>query len=116
MNATRRTILGAIAIAPAAIAVLAAAAPHSQFELLLREYQAVHQMCETWPGSEDDPTIRAQYGRLSEIERTFVQDPCRSTADAKAKLRFMIDLGTLGIALDGDDAHAVVQDAAGYLL
>ena len=112
----RRGILGAMAIAPVVVAAPAVAAiGPSHFETLRLEY--VHIQKTANAGYDDeDPAFLALCDRLSAIERKMQQDKCSNLADAKAKMRFMLDLNQFGTVLDGDDAHEMIEDMSRFML
>ncbi|MDQ0839392.1 hypothetical protein [Sphingomonas faeni] len=53
--------------------------------------------------------------RSSAIERIMANEPCQSVADARAKLRFIVDADQCGVRLDGEEAAQIATDAALYL-
>ena len=112
----RRGILGAMAIAPVVVAAPAVAAiGPSHFETLRLEY--VHIQKTANAGYDDeDPVFLALCDRLSVIEREIQKGKCRNIADAKAKMRFMLDLNQFGTVLDGDDAHEMIEDMSRFML
>ncbi|GEM70931.1 hypothetical protein SAQ01S_06970 [Sphingomonas aquatilis NBRC 16722] len=114
-TSTRRGILSAMAIAPIVIAAPAAAASSSQFETLRLEYLDVQARANR--GYDDEhPVFLALCGRLGEIEHQMIHKPCASLADARAKMRFMMDLNDFGTVFDSDDSHAIVADMSRFML
>jgi hypothetical protein len=53
--------------------------------------------------------------RSTAIEGAMTNEPCRSVADARAKLRFIADADKFGVRLDGEEAAQIATDAALYL-
>lgn len=53
--------------------------------------------------------------RSSTIEAIMTNEPSESVADARAKLRFIVDADKAGVRLDGEEAAQIATDAALYL-
>jgi hypothetical protein len=77
----------------------------SRFEILRLEYVDLMQV----------QAERKAESRDWQIEKIMVNEPSQSVADARAKLRFIVDADRLGVSLDGDDAAKLAVDAAPYL-
>ena len=78
----------------------------SRFETLRLEYAGLH----TNRNLSEDGCARS-----SAIEAIMTNEPNRSVADARAKLRFIVDADKAGVRLDGEEAALIVTDAALYL-
>jgi hypothetical protein len=78
----------------------------SRFETLRLEYAAIVSARHL---SEEG------CARSSAIEHIMANEPSQSVADARAKLRFLVDADRFGVTLDGEDAAKLATDAALYL-
>jgi hypothetical protein len=78
----------------------------SRFEALRLEYAGLH----TNRNLSEDGCARS-----SAIEAIMTNEPSRSVADARAKLRFIVDADKAGVRLDGEEAAQIATDAALYL-
>jgi hypothetical protein len=116
----RRQIIGGAAALPALVIAScgltpAAATTRSHFEALRLEYIAVQTRGNAgW--DDDHPEFLPICARLGEIEHDMIHKPCRSLADARAKMRFMMVLNDYGTVFDGDDSHAIVADMSRFML
>jgi hypothetical protein len=87
------------------------------FEALRLEYLAHdHQVKTTITDADTDPRFATMQARMKQIEQEVVTRPCQSAADAKTKMRFMLDTASVGIPLDGEEAHVLIKDAARFLI
>lgn len=87
------------------------------FDALRLEYLALdHQVKTTTTDADNDPRFATMQARMKQIEQEVVTRPCQSTADAKTKMRFMLDTAGIGIPLDGEEAHVLIKDAARFLI
>lgn len=78
----------------------------SRFETLRLEYAELH----TNRNLSENGCARS-----SAIEAIMTNEPSRSVADARAKLRFIADADKAGARLDGEEAAQIATDAALYL-
>jgi hypothetical protein len=87
------------------------------FEALRLEYRALDdQLKSTITDADSDPRFLTIQARMKQIEQEVVIRPARSVDDARAKMRFMLDTASIGIPLDGEEAHILIKDAARFLL
>jgi hypothetical protein len=78
----------------------------SRFETLRLEYVSINAARQL---SEDG------CARSTAIEGIMANEPSQTVADARAKLRFIVDADRLGVRLDGEEAALIATDAALYL-
>jgi len=87
------------------------------FEALRLEYLALyHQVNTTITDADSDPRFATMQARMKQIEHEVVTRPSRSADDARVKMRFMLDTASIGIPLDGEEAHILIKDTARFLL
>ena len=87
------------------------------FEALRLEYLALdHQVNTTITDADSDPRFTTMQARMKQIGHEVVTRPSRSGDDAKAKMQFMLDTASIGVPLDGEEAHLLIKDAARFLL
>lgn len=87
------------------------------FEALRLEYLALDdQMKTTITDADSDPRFATMQARMKQIEHEVTTRPSRSVDDARVKMRFMLDTASIGIPLDGEEAHILIKDAARFLL
>ena len=87
------------------------------FEALRMEYLSLdHRVNITITDADSDPRFATMQARMKQIEHEVVTRPSRSADDARVKMRFMLDTASIGIPLDGEEAHILIKDAARFLL
>jgi len=87
------------------------------FEALRLEYLALdHQVNTTITDADSDPRFTTMQLRMKQIEHEVVTRASRSVDDARVKMQFMFDTASIGIPLEGEEAHILIKDAARFLL